>query len=192
MRRAAPPTDQFTFYERLISFPLWELSIGLVMLTGIIKAMRYIYPIPGDVLYWVSAIHVGAGVLLGMKFLDHLRYLLAPSRYPLMATMVTGWLPEGYVRRFFPGWYARLAAGPPAPATSPAPARQRPAVRSAGRRRVMKFLWALIGLLYALLNIYVGYLFVVAAMGPKLTRKALRSSRRPSWAAWAWPSWRCR
>ena len=37
----------------------------------------------------------------------------------------------------------------------------------------MKFVWALIGLLYALLNIYVGYLFVTAAMGLGLSQKGL-------------------
>src|SRR5262245_58706096 len=76
LRRAPPPAEQFTYYERTISFPLWELSIALIVITGVIKAMRYAYPIPGDVLYWVSAIHVGAGVLLGMTLLDHLRYVL--------------------------------------------------------------------------------------------------------------------
>jgi len=118
LRRPAPPTEQFTFYERLISFPLWELSIGLVMLTGIIKAVRYIYPIPGDVLYWVSAVHVGAGVLLSMKVLDHLRYVLAPSRWPLMATMASGWVPQGFVKRFHPGWYARIESESPSPAVA--------------------------------------------------------------------------
>jgi hypothetical protein len=37
----------------------------------------------------------------------------------------------------------------------------------------MKFLWALLGLLYALLNIYVGYIFVTAAMGHGLSQKGL-------------------
>jgi hypothetical protein len=37
----------------------------------------------------------------------------------------------------------------------------------------MKYLWALIGLLYALLNIYVGYLFVTAAMGHGLSQKGI-------------------
>jgi hypothetical protein len=108
LRRPAPPTEQFTFYERMVSFPTWELAIGLIILTGVIKAMRYIYPIPGDLLYWVSAVHVGSGVLLGMKLLDHLRYVLAPSRWPLMVSMATGWIPEGYAQRFHPGWYSRL------------------------------------------------------------------------------------
>jgi cytochrome b subunit of formate dehydrogenase len=126
LRRPAPPTDQFTYYERAVSFPLWAFAIGLIIVTGVIKAMRYSYPIPGDILYWVSAIHVGAGVLLAMKFLDHVRYLLAPSRWPLMASMASGWISERYVQRFHPGWYARLAEGAPsvpaaAPAAAPAP-----------------------------------------------------------------------
>jgi cytochrome b subunit of formate dehydrogenase len=115
LRRAAPPTEQFTYYERAISFPTWTIALALIIVTGVIKAMRYIYPIPGDVLYWVSAVHVGAGVLAGLKLLDHLRYVLAPSRWPLMASMASGWIPARYVERFHPGWYARISA----PSTSP-------------------------------------------------------------------------
>ena len=37
----------------------------------------------------------------------------------------------------------------------------------------MRYLWTLIGLLYALLNIYDGYLFVTAAMGHGLSQKGL-------------------
>ncbi|MBV9577872.1 MAG: hypothetical protein JO057_04700 [Chloroflexi bacterium] len=128
LKRTPPATEQFTYYERSISFPLWEISIGLIILTGVIKAMRYIYPIPGDLLYWVSAVHVGAGVLLGLKLLDHLRYVLAPSRWPLMVSMASGWIPARYVERFHPGWYANLRAERPAPATAPTAA----AVPSAG------------------------------------------------------------
>jgi len=40
LRRAAPAADQFTYYERTVSFPTWELTIGLVIVTGVIKAMR--------------------------------------------------------------------------------------------------------------------------------------------------------
>src|SRR5579864_6036920 len=133
LRRTPPPAEEFTYYERTISFPTWELAIGLIIITGVIKAMRYIYPVPGDILYWVSAIHVGSGVLLGLKLLDHLRYVLAPSRWPLMGAMATGWIPEPYVQRFFPGWYARLSEQrPPAVAVKTTPPSPAPAVGSAG------------------------------------------------------------
>jgi hypothetical protein len=35
----------------------------------------------------------------------------------------------------------------------------------------MKFVWVLIGILYAVLNIYVGYLLFVAGTGAKLMQK---------------------
>jgi len=37
----------------------------------------------------------------------------------------------------------------------------------------VKYVWALLGLLYALLSIYVGYLFVAAGTGAKLAQKGL-------------------
>ena len=135
MRRPAPPAEEFTYYERAVSFPVWEVSIGLIVLTGVIKAMRYVYSIPGDLLYWVSAVHVGAGVLLGLKLLDHLRYVLAPSRWPLMRAMATGWIAEGYVKAFHPGWYARLSSTSAAPVSSSVPSASStasPVARSAG------------------------------------------------------------
>jgi len=35
----------------------------------------------------------------------------------------------------------------------------------------MKYLWALIGVAYALLCLYVGYLFITSAVGPRLAQK---------------------
>jgi hypothetical protein len=35
----------------------------------------------------------------------------------------------------------------------------------------VKYVWALLGLLYALLSIYVGYLFITSAVGAKLSQK---------------------
>jgi len=37
----------------------------------------------------------------------------------------------------------------------------------------VKYVWALLGLLYALLSIYVGYLFIVQATGVRLSEKGL-------------------
>ena len=37
----------------------------------------------------------------------------------------------------------------------------------------MKYVWILVGLAYAVLNIYVGYLFVTAGTGPRLSTKGI-------------------
>ena len=43
----------------------------------------------------------------------------------------------------------------------------------------MKYLWALIGLAYALLNIYVGYLLFTAGTGVKLSQKGVMLQAPP-------------
>ena len=43
----------------------------------------------------------------------------------------------------------------------------------------MKYVWALLGLLYALLNIYVGYLLFTAGVGAKLAQKGVMLQAPP-------------
>ena len=59
-------------------------------------------------LFWASALHVAAMVLLAAKFLDHLRYVLTPSRWPLMRSMVRTWIDEAYIRNRHPAWFAAI------------------------------------------------------------------------------------
>ena len=118
MRREPPPTEQFTYYETTVSFPTWIALLVLVSVTGLLKAMRYVYPIPGELLWWASALHVASLVLLAAKLLDHLRYVLASSRWPLFTSMFSTWISERYVRARHPGWYASMTGEPAATAAS--------------------------------------------------------------------------
>jgi len=43
----------------------------------------------------------------------------------------------------------------------------------------VRFVWAILGLLYALLSIYVGYLFVVSGTGEKLQQKGAALQAAP-------------
>jgi len=43
----------------------------------------------------------------------------------------------------------------------------------------MKYLWALLGLLYALLNVYVGYVLFHAGTGPTLAQKGVMLQAPP-------------
>lgn len=109
----APPAGQFKYYEKVVSFPLWALLVGLVVITGLLKAMRYVYPVPGPVLWLASFIHVAAMVLLAAKLLDHLRYVLAPSRWPMLVSMVSTWMSADHARREYPEWAREREAGSP-------------------------------------------------------------------------------
>ena len=74
--------------------------------------MRYIYPIPGDLLWWASFLHVAIMVLLAAKLLDHLRFVFAPSRWPLLMSSFTTWVSEKYARTYHPDWVATPAEAP--------------------------------------------------------------------------------
>ena len=118
MRRPPPPTEQFTYYETTVSFPTWIVLLGLVTVTGLLKAMRYVYPIPGDLLWWCSTLHVASMVLLAAKMLDHLRYVFAPSRWSMATSMVSGWMPARVVRQQHPAWHEQTEGARAAPAES--------------------------------------------------------------------------
>jgi hypothetical protein len=133
MRRPAPPTGQFTFYERVVSFPWTVLALGLITITGVLKALRYVFGLPPELLWWASVLHVAAMVLLGLKVLDHLRYVLAPERWPLMGAMATTWIGARYAQLRHPDWYRELAGRSPADAGQGAEATP-PAATPAGGR----------------------------------------------------------
>lgn len=91
LRPRPPESGPFTFYEKVVSFPTWTFAIGLITVTGLVKAMRYVFPVPGPVLYWSSAFHVMAMVVIMLKTLDHIRYTIRDPG--MLAAMATGWLP---------------------------------------------------------------------------------------------------
>jgi cytochrome b subunit of formate dehydrogenase len=122
-----PEPGRFTFYETAFSFPTWTFALALITITGFLKAMRYVYPIPGPMLYIASTLHVAAMGLLILKVLDHLRYTL--PRWPLMTAMVTGWIRENALRRVL----ASSASRPNAPA--PDAGRERDPVLAARSER---------------------------------------------------------
>lgn len=93
LRQPRPPAGRFTFYEKVVEFPSWSILLALITVTGIIKAARYLVPVPGFVLWLASTLHVAAMVGIVIKLLDHLRYTF--PRWPLMTSIVTTWIKDG-------------------------------------------------------------------------------------------------
>ena len=91
-RQPAGSSGAFSFYEKVWSFPTWGFGIGLITVTGIVKLLRYAFPIPGEILWADSTLHVAAMVILIIRTADHLRYTL--GRWPLVVAITTGWLPN--------------------------------------------------------------------------------------------------
>ena len=88
-----PPAGKFSFYEKVVEFPSWSILLAVITITGLIKAARYLVPVPGFGLWVASTLHVAAMVGIVIKLLDHLRYTF--PRWPLMASIATTWVKEG-------------------------------------------------------------------------------------------------
>ena len=97
MRASPPQPGRFPFYETAFSFPTWTIAIALITITGLVKALRYVYDVPGPILWWASTLHVASMVLIALKTLDHLRYTL--DHWPLVGAIFTGWLPPATPER---------------------------------------------------------------------------------------------
>jgi hypothetical protein len=160
LRRAAPPTDEFTFYERTISFPTWELAIGPD------------HPHRGPQGDALRLPHSRRRAVLGLRDPRRVGGIAGPetARPPAVRPGAVALAaddlhcdrldPGGVRQAFSPGLVRpddiRLRVERPLD-----PSVSYPFERIwLGWGCVVKYFWGLLGLLYALLSVYVGYLFV--------------------------------
>lgn len=91
MKTSPPPRGRYTFYETVVSYPWWAIGLTLITVTGLVKALRYLYPVPGPVLFMASTLHVAAMVILALKVLDQLRISLEIDRKVAVGVLAALW-----------------------------------------------------------------------------------------------------
>ena len=91
LKQPAPPAGRYSFYDTVIAYPWWAIGLALITVTGVIKAMRYLYPVPGPVLFFASTLHVAAMVILALKVLDHFRMALRLDRRVTVGVVAALW-----------------------------------------------------------------------------------------------------
>ncbi len=97
--------------EQLISYPPWAILTGAVVITGVIKLARYIWPLPAELVASATAIHDLATIGIGLMLVIHLLpLLLVPANWPLLLSMFRTTVPLRYVEKRHPLWYQRLMA----------------------------------------------------------------------------------
>jgi cytochrome b subunit of formate dehydrogenase len=109
--------------EKILSYPPWSILIGTIVVTGVIKLAKYVYPIP---LTWVSAatvIHDLATLWIGIMLIIHMLPLLTvPANWPLLMSIFRSTVPRSYVEHRHPQWYKQMLKKQPQPVEAPAPA----------------------------------------------------------------------
>ena len=91
--------------EKVISYSGWAIVVGAVVLTGLIKALHYVYGMPGWLLQGVTFVHDWATVLIIVMLALHLFALvLVPRNWPLLKSMFTTRISRSYAREHLPLW----------------------------------------------------------------------------------------
>lgn len=103
-----PMEGKYLASERL-SYLLWLVFIGLVVLTGFFKAAAHIWNIPGEIMGAATFIHdVSALAMTALLIFHVLLGALVPWSWQLLCSMFTGYVSEGYVEKHHPLWYEEL------------------------------------------------------------------------------------
>jgi cytochrome b subunit of formate dehydrogenase len=114
--------------EQILSYPPWSIMMILIVSTGLIKLMKYVYPLPGEWISTATTIHDLTALAVGVMLVIHLLpLLLVPANWPLLLSMFRTTVKRSYVEERHPAWYRQLvkraeaqgAASPPAPAPTP-------------------------------------------------------------------------
>lgn len=108
--------------EKVFSYTPWAIIVTVMIVTGLLKTFRYLYPIPPDFIAQVSTVHdlfaYASVVMLGIHLVA---VLLVPHHWPLLASMITTRISRQFVQKSHPLWEKQLIAQEQATSPSPMP-----------------------------------------------------------------------
>lgn len=107
------PAGKFLATEKVLSYSVWAILIGVVVITGLIKALHYIIVLPASVRQFVTFLHDGATIFLLVFLVIHVAALvLVPRNWPLLKSMFTTRIPRRYAEEHLPRWTEEIDRNP--------------------------------------------------------------------------------
>lgn len=102
---APDPAGKYLATEKVISYAIWALLIGIVVLTGLVKTLNYLVRLPGWLLQAATFLHDGATIFIVVFLVIHVAALaLVPRNWPLLRSMFTTRIPRAYAEQHLPRW----------------------------------------------------------------------------------------
>ncbi len=111
--------------EKSFSYVPWAIVVSVMVVTGLIKSFRYLYPIPPTFIASVTSVHDLFAYLSVAMLAIHLAAVsLAPRNWPLLGSMFTMRVSRKHIQQWHPLWFQELTRREQASASQP-PAEQR-------------------------------------------------------------------
>lgn len=102
---------KFLPVEKVFSYTPWAIIIAVIVVTGLIKSFRYLYPIPPTFIAQVSFVHdVFAYASVVMLGLHLAAILLVPRHWALLGSMFNTRVSRQFVEKWHPTWFKELTA----------------------------------------------------------------------------------
>ena len=102
---AQPPRSGKYFPTQRITYPLWVLSVLAISLTGLFKVAAHAWNLPAGLMGAMTWIHDLTALLMTLLLAFHIvAGALVPWSWPLLRSMLTGYVSEDYARKNHPGW----------------------------------------------------------------------------------------
>lgn len=113
--------------EKVLSYVPWAIVVGVMVITGLIKSFRFLYPIPPTFIALMTTLHDLSAYASVVMLVVHLAaLLLVPHHWPLVGSMFTTLIPRKYVEQYLPLWYAELVAQEKGASPAPSPSVAKP------------------------------------------------------------------
>jgi len=109
--------------EKVFSYTPWAIIVTVIVVTGLIKSFRYLYPIPPTFIAQVTTLHdIFAYASIVMLIIHLVAVLLVPRHWPLVLSMFTTRISRKFVQQHHAAWEKDLIAREQATSSAPRPA----------------------------------------------------------------------
>lgn len=103
-----PKEKKFMAVERII-FPFWIIFVGGIVITGVIKVSAHIWDIPGSIMSVTTTMHDVFAIGMALMVPAHIiGAALLPASWPLLRSMLTGYVKEDYAKHHHELWYEEI------------------------------------------------------------------------------------
>jgi formate dehydrogenase subunit gamma len=105
-----PPEDKYFESEKMAYLLALAATVSIIV-TGLLKALAHVISIPGFVMGPATWVHDIAAVGMLAFFLAHILFAaILPMGWPMLRSMVTGYVSLEHAKAEHAGWLARLIA----------------------------------------------------------------------------------
>jgi cytochrome b subunit of formate dehydrogenase len=103
-----PKQGKFLASEKL-AYPIWIILVLGISITGGVKVAAHLWSFPGSLMCWMTFMHdiFALGILL-LLLVHILLGALVPWSWPLLVSMMSGYVSEEYAKKKHALWYEEL------------------------------------------------------------------------------------